>query len=131
MRLQRLLHPDRDLFNAIRRALHQRLDEAWAICSKKIRPPRSVPPFQGPARFSLVTVNFSTTYYLKLMLLTLCEQENLEQLSRIIIVDNDSRDGGIDFLERLASENERIYLIKNKFNCTHAHGTRVGDTKLN
>jgi glycosyltransferase involved in cell wall biosynthesis len=73
-----------------------------------------------------VTVNFSTTYYLKLMLLTLCEQEDLSTLSRIVIVDNDSRDGGVAFLEKLAASSARIHFLRNRFNCTHANGLRKG-----
>ena len=125
-RFDRLLRPDRDLPNAARRAMGQFLDQVLARSLKRVQKPSPAVPFQAPARFSLVTVNFSTTYYLKLMLLTLCEQDDLSNLSRIIIVDNNSRDGGVEFLEKLAASIPRIHLLRNRFNCTHANGLRKG-----
>ena len=125
-RFTRLLRPDRDLPNAARRAIAQSIDQALVRSLKRIGKPSPVTPFQPPARFSLVTVNFSTTCYLKLMLLTLCEQDDLAHLSRIVIVDNNSRDGGVAFLEKLAASTPRIHLLRNRFNCTHANGLRKG-----
>lgn len=126
MRFTRLLKPDKDIVNAARRALYQRIDQIYAPLKKQLLPPCKIANFQGPTRFSLLTVNFSTTYYLKLMLLTLCEQKNLAALRRVVIVDNNSKDGGGDFLEQLASRTRHIHLYKNKFNCTHASGLRKG-----
>jgi hypothetical protein len=126
MRLNRLLKPDRDLFNAARRIVWQRVDQVFSVCCKRLQPPLAIGGFEAPVRFSLITVNFSTTDYLKLMLLTLCEQENLASLRNVVIVDNHSKDGGEDFLTKLASQNKNIHLVRNKFNCTHARGIRKG-----
>jgi hypothetical protein len=126
MRLNRLLKPDRDLFNAARRIVWQRVDQVFSVCCKRVKPPSAIGGFEAPVRFSLITVNFSTTDYLKLMLLTLCEQENLASLRNIVIVDNHSKDGGEDFLNKLASQNDNVHLVRNTFNCTHARGLRKG-----
>lgn len=58
--------------------------------------------------------------------MTLCEQHDLTKVSKIIVIDNKSRDGGLDFLKRLTTEVERVHLIENHFVCTHARGLRVG-----
>jgi len=125
MKLKRLLKPDIDLLNTIRRYIGQKLDQLIAISWKKIKPLKSK-SFDGDARFALITVNFSTTYYLKLMLLTLCNQKALDKISKIIIVDNGSKDGGVLFLKRLIKTIEKVNLIENKFIRTHARGLRVG-----
>ncbi len=114
-----------DKFNTIRRHLGQRLDQFCAVLYKKVRPLASR-KFDGDTRFALLTVNFSTTYYLKLMLLTLCEQKGLSKISKIIIVDNKSKDGGLDFLQQLSAVVNRLHLVENHFVCTHARGLRVG-----
>ena len=111
--------------NTIKRYIGQKIDQLLAVFWKRMRPLNQV-VFDGEARFALVTVNFSTTYYLKLMLLTLCEQNDLDRISKIIIVDNNSKDGGIEFLQNLSDSIEKIELIKNNVVCTHARGVRVG-----
>lgn len=126
MKLWRLFKPDLDLFNTLRRHIAQRIDQGLALSWKKIGFSKVGESFDGEARFSLITVNFSTTYYLKLMLLTLCKQNNLQKIYRIIIVDNNSRDGGVSFLERLDDAVERVHLVKNNFMSTHARGLRKG-----
>jgi GT2 family glycosyltransferase len=65
-------------------------------------------PFNGEPRFALITVNYSTTRYLKLMLLTLTEQSSLQLLTNIVLIDNNSRDGGQRFLRKLAERTNRI-----------------------
>ena len=126
MKLRRLLKPDLDLFNAVRRYIAQRIDQVLALSWKKVGVRKTVESFDGDPRLALITVNFSTTHYLKLMLLTLCEQKNLASIYRIIIVDNNSRDGGLPFLERLDAAVERVHLVKNNFITTHARGLRKG-----
>ncbi len=101
-------------------------DQAWVLASARIRPPAPVPPFDGDARFSLVTVNFSTTRYLALMLLTLAEQDALHRVRRIVVVDNDSRDGGLPLLRNLAARHPAIHLVENRLVTTHARGLRLG-----
>ena len=130
MNFRRLLQPDRDLFNAARRTLAQFADQLTAPLLKRLKPPKTQGSFRAPTRFCLVTVNFSTTYYLKLMLLTLCEQERLSAINQMIIVDNNSRDGGIPFLEQLATISSRFHLLQNTRNCTHANGLRKGISHL-
>jgi hypothetical protein len=128
MKLRRFLKPDLDLLNAFRRYIEERIDQVFAILWKKLGLgySKAVETFDGEPRFALITVNFSTTYYLKLMLLTLCEQDKLKYISRIIIVDNNSHDGGISFLQRLVATIERVHLVENHFICTHARGLRKG-----
>ena len=87
--------------------------------------------FDGDPRLALIAVNFSTTCYLKLMLLTLCEQRDLHRVHRIVIVDNDSRDEGKPFLRRLAACVQRLHLVENHFFPTHAQGLRNGAAFLN
>ncbi len=120
-----------DIFNTFRRHIDQHIDQAWALSRKKLEGNRSIQPFDGEPRFALLTVNFSTTHYLKLMLLTLCEQEELHKIYQIIIVDNHSLDGGISFLQGLSKAVDCIHLVENHFICTHARGLRKGVAFLN
>lgn len=83
-------------------------------------------PFDGDPRLALVTVNFSTTRYLKLMLCTLGEQSALWLLERIVVVDNGSRDGGRPFLRALADRVPRIHLVERRLWLNHAAGMRAG-----
>ena len=73
-----------------------------------------------------MTVNRSTTRYLKLMLLTLAEQEELGIVRRLVIVDNGSRDGGAGFLGSLAAAVPRFELVTNRWFLNHARGMRSG-----
>lgn len=85
-----------------------------------------IPVFDGDVRFAIVTVNYSTTRWLKLLLLTLSEQQDLERVSDIVIVDNASRDGGRSLLRRLAACVPRIVLVENDHFLSHARGMRLG-----
>lgn len=60
------------------------------------------------------------------MLLTLAEQTALPTLKPIIIVDNNSRDNGDDFLHGLATRIERVFVLRNRFFLSHARGMRRG-----
>lgn len=119
-----------DNLNALRRRAEQWLDQAWAIPAKKLARPAKAPPFEGDPRFALVCVNYSTTRYLKLMLLTLCEQNALKAVERIIIVDNGSRDGGVGFLRGLEQAVPRVHLLENRAFRNHARGLRMGIAAL-
>lgn len=110
----------------VRRRLEERADQAWALARHRLGPLPTVAPFDGEPRFALVTVNFSTTAYLKLLLLTLAEQKPLELLLRIVVVDNRSRDGGAPFLRALAARVPRIALAENRTFLSHARGMRRG-----
>jgi hypothetical protein len=100
------------------------VDQAWTLARAKLERNEGVTPFDGDARFALLTVNFSTTRYLKLMLLTLTDQDELSRVRRIIIVDNGSRDGGIPFLRALAQRVGRVNLVEHRHFLNHARGMR-------
>ncbi len=123
-RLRRFLTVPGNRINTVRRHVELRADQALALLRWKLGSRPSVEPFDGDPRLALLTVNFSTTRYLKLMLLTLCEQKDLSLIHRIIIVDNDSRDGGVPFLRQLAERLERLHLFENHFFPVHARGLR-------
>lgn len=95
---------------------------AWKRMGKRLR---SV-LWDGEPRFALVTVNFSTTRYLKLLLLTLSEQEHLGLLHRIVVVDNGSRDGGAELLDRLADRILRLHVVHRRHWLGHGPGMRAG-----
>jgi hypothetical protein len=116
----------RGRIDQVRRALEQRADQAWALARQRVRPVREAPGFDGDPRFAVVTVNFSTTAFLKLMLLTLSEQSALDRVRHVVVVDNASRDGGIAFLRTLAHRAQRISLVENRVLLNHARGMRRG-----
>ena len=82
--------------------------------------------YDGDPRFASVTVNRSTTRYLKLMLLTLAEQQELGLVRRIVIVDNASRDHAGSFLAALAAAVPRVIVAENRHFLNHARGIRTG-----
>lgn len=111
--------------DTLRRHLAQRLDQAAALLGKRLRPPAAV-AFDGDSRFALIVVNFSTTRYVKLLLLTLTEQESLSSVHRIVVVDNGSRDGGGTFLRALAERVPKMHLVERHRSLHHAVGMRAG-----
>jgi len=113
-----------DGLNFARRHIEQAADHAWAVAAKRVARRRHVGSFDGDPRFALLTVNFSTTRYLKLLLLTLGAQHELGLVHRIVIADNDSRDGGQDFLRALAARVERVELVQHRRFLNHARGMR-------
>ena len=115
-----------DQINAARRHTEQRLDQAWALTAARVLRRRHQPPFDGEPRFAIVTVNASTTHYLKLMLLTLSEQDGLDLVLEIVVVDNGSRDGGVAFLRSLAQRVDRVRLLELHAFKNHARGMRAG-----
>jgi hypothetical protein len=102
------------------------LDRTGASALKRWGRRPATPPLDGSPRLALVTVNFSTTRYLELMLLTLAEQERLDLVERIVVVDNGSRDGGIELLRQLAAEIPRLHLVERRHRLTHGAGMRAG-----
>jgi hypothetical protein len=110
--------------NRLRRQGEMRLDQAWAVARKRFGRTPAVDAFDGDPRLALLTVNFSTTRYLKLMLLTLGEQEGLGLLNRVVVADNRSRDGGRLFLSSLSERVERLHLVENRVFLNHARGMR-------
>jgi hypothetical protein len=114
----------------LRRHAEERLDQAWALLLRRLLPPPPPPAFDGTTRFALVTVNFSTTRWLLLSLLTLGAQKELRRITDIVIVDNGSRDGGRPLLRRLAARVPRLTLIENERFLNHARGMRLGIAAL-
>jgi hypothetical protein len=102
------------------------VDRAIATSWKRIGPSHVSVPLDDDPRFALITVNFSTTRYLKLMLLTLTEQAHLGLLHRIVVVDNGSRDGGPAFLDSLAERVERLHVVHRRHWLGHGPGMRAG-----
>jgi len=115
-----------DRFNSLRRHLAMLGDRAFVLLRHRLLPSPVVEPFDGNPRFALITVNSSTTRFLKLMLLTLSEQRALSLVPRLIVVDNDSGDGGLPFIRRLASCIPRVHLLENRRFPTYARGMRLG-----
>ena len=105
------------------------IDGAWAPAVHRLHRPLVVASGVRP-RVALITVNFSTTRHLELMLATLAEQSGLDCLDRIVIVDNGSRDGGLGFLRSLAAQASRVELVERRRFPTHAHGMRAGIAAL-
>lgn len=124
-RWQRIHRPD--ALGAVRRNLAAAVDGVWAPTAKKVRcVPRHPHDPDADPRVALITVNFSTTQYLKLMLATFAEQSALDLVSQVVVVDNGSRDGGPEFLRTLAAQVERIAFVERRRFPSHAHGMRAG-----
>ncbi|MEH6590519.1 MAG: hypothetical protein V7746_09695 [Halioglobus sp.] len=119
-----------DRLNSLRRHAAMILDDGVTWANWKLGNRAELVPFDGTARFGLVTVNFSTTDYLKLMLLTLVEQRDLKRISRIVLVDNCSRDGGREFCRLVADACPNVHLVENRFWTNHARGLRSGVSEL-
>jgi hypothetical protein len=102
------------------------VDQVGARAYHRLGPRQRVSPFDGDPRLALITVNFSTTRFLKLMLCTLAEQSELWFLQRVVIVDNHSKDGGLPFLRALAARVPRVHLVERHYFLNHAAGMRAG-----
>lgn len=114
----------RRYIDAVRRHAAMRLDQAWALSTRRVVRPRAVG--RGDAtRLALASVNFSTTHFVKLMLLTLSGQERLGLIQRIVLVDNGSRDGGPPFLRELDRRVPRLHLVERTRFLHHAAGLRA------
>lgn len=122
---RRRLLRDLDL-RTVRRRSSMLADEVAATGWKRIRRPPTAPPFDGDPRLALITVNFSTTRYLKMLLLTLSQQEHLGLLHRIVIVDNASLDGGAELVDRLAARIPRLQAVHRRHWLGHGPGLRAG-----
>ncbi len=116
----------RDGVARARRASEQQADRWWTLTRHRVQRLPRIEPFDGVVRYALITVNASTTQYLKLMLCTLAEQSNLGTVQRIVIVDNKSRDGGLGFLRSLADRAPDVHLVENRAFLNHARGMRAG-----
>jgi hypothetical protein len=121
--VRRLRGPDGR--NRLRRHLEQRVDQAWMLARSRLEHASPVSPFDGVARFAVLTVNFSTTRYLKLMLLTLTDQTALANVLRVIIVDNRSREGGVPFLRALTRRVDRVHLAEHRHFLNDDRGMRT------
>ena len=110
----------------VRRRVEEHADQGVVLGHRWIFGPENAPTFDGSPRLALITVNFSTLRWLKLMLLTLSGQKALGLLTDIVVVDNASRDGSLGFLRQLAARVPRIRLIENRYFLSHARGMRLG-----
>ncbi|ESQ14190.1 MAG TPA: hypothetical protein DDY14_04685 [Chromatiaceae bacterium] len=102
----------------------QLLDQAYAKTTRALFGGGLSVPYDGDTRFALLSVNYSTTGYLKLMLLTLAEQNGLDRIRSIIVCDNASKDAGLPFLRQLAEAVDRVILVENRWWTNHASGMR-------
>lgn len=110
----------------IRRRAGMAVDRVVATSWKRFGPRRTAVAVAGDPRLALITVNFSTTRYLKLMLLTLAEQEHLGLVHRLVVVDNASRDGGPQLLDRLEERIPRCHVVHRRRRLGHGPGMRAG-----
>ena len=117
--------------NRIRRHSMMRADQVWALSARRLSPSSPIAAFDGHPRFALITVNFATTRYLKLMLLTLSEQTRVDLVEHIVVVDNCPRASDDGFLPALAEQVSRVQLVENRWFAYHARGVRAGIGALN
>jgi GT2 family glycosyltransferase len=110
----------------LRRHAEEVVDQIAARSYHRLAPVPRVAPFDGDPRLALITVNFSTTHFLKLMLCTLGEQSELWFVQRIVIIDNHSRDGGAAFLRALETRVARLHVVERRHFLSHAAGMRAG-----
>lgn len=110
----------------VRRRLEQVGDQAAAVAHRAAFGPARVPPFDGDPRLAIVTVNYSTTRWLKLMLLTLSSQRALDGVSDIVVVDNGSRDGADALRHALTDRVPCLRWVQNQRFLSHARGMRLG-----
>ncbi len=115
-----------ETLNRMRRKRAQWMDQLAAKARRKFRGGNLPVEWNGNPHFALLTVNFHSTRYLKMMLLSLCEQNDLQRLERLVIVDNGSQDGGLPFLQALAERCEKVLLVENRRWNNHARGMRLG-----
>ena len=101
------------------------LDRGLAQIARR-RVPSLPVPFDGDPRLALITVNFSTTRWLTLMLLTLSEQDGLGLLHDLVVVDNGSRDGGRPLLRDLAERVPKLQLVERERWLHHGPAMRAG-----
>ncbi|MGH9085217.1 MAG: glycosyltransferase [Acidimicrobiales bacterium] len=101
------------------------VDQLAARAWKHIGPGPMAVAVDDEPRVALLVVNFSTTPYLKLLLLTLGGQQDLHLLHRIVVVDNDSRDGGATFLDALGDRVDRLHVVHRRFRLSHGVGMRA------
>jgi hypothetical protein len=79
-----------------------------------------------PGTLAIVTVNYSTTRLVKLMLLTLASQDALDHVTSIVVVDNGPRDGGRAFLRALDRRVPRVRLVERRHWLHHGPAMRAG-----
>lgn len=110
----------------LRRRLEQLGDQAAALGHRAVFGAPAVPAFDGEPRLAIVTVNYSTTRWLKLMLLTLSGQRALERVTDLVVVDNDSRDGAQALRAALQGQLPGLRWVQNRRFLSHARGMRLG-----
>ena len=117
------------VLDAVRRHTAMRVDQAWVLAWHHMdrvarRPPPE--PFDGTVRIGLITVNFRSTRFLKLLLLTLGEQSAVDLVRRVVIVDNGSNERDVAFLRQLTNRVPGVELVERRHLLDHARGLRAG-----
>ena len=116
-----------------RRHLAMRADQVWVLsghCLARVVGRRSPDPFDGSVRIALITVNFGTMRFIKLLLLTLAEQSAVGLVHRIVIVDNGSAEEEVLFLRRLTRRLVQVDVVERHHLLDHARGLRAGVRRL-
>lgn len=111
--------------NRVRRGVEQVVDQRLTAAFRWMHRPATATPFDGTARFAVLTVNFSTTRYLSLMLASLLEQDDLDRVVRLVVCDNHSRDGAERLLAPLSQAGEGVVVVRNRWFTHHARGIRT------
>lgn len=110
-RLRRKVATRADVVGALRRRASMSADRVFATAAKRVRPPRL--PSEGLTDgIALVTVNFSTTRCLKLMLATLADSGDLDLVDHLVIVDNASKDLPDALLTALERECPKVTVVR-------------------
>ena len=109
-----------------RRHTEQWVDQGIVIARRQAHRSSDVAAFVAPARFSLITVNFSTSAYLRLLLASLSDVDHLDRLVRLIVVDNGSKDDAESLLTVLEGSNLPVSIVRNRVWLSHARGMRKG-----
>lgn len=130
LRRDKAIADARQGIDAARRRVEQATDQAAAVTYRRTFGTSPVPAFDGEPRFAVVTVNYSTTHWLKLMLLTLSEQAARDDVTDIVVVDNNSRDDA-PRLRAALSAVPRLRWVQNRRFLSHARGMRMGLENLN
>ncbi|HXA42100.1 MAG TPA: glycosyltransferase family 2 protein [Candidatus Solibacter sp.] len=99
-------------------------DTVDRVLSAPIPPRRGLTPFVVP-RVSIVVVTHDNLVFTRLCLESLLASTGAPTFE-VVVVDNGSTDGTVDYLGRLASADARVEVISSKANLGFAAGTNLG-----
>ena len=133
MRLRAIGTSSSERIAAARRRASMTADRVFASAYKELgglpvaKERVAVPPAATDRpSIAIVTVNFSTTRYLKLLLLTLAAQESIGLVSQIVVVDNSSLDDDSGFLSELDSRCTNVTVVRRRHWLYHGPAMRAG-----